>query len=292
MARDYTDAELRRLEAEVGREMSSWNNAASLGTPGGVPADYRLAAEQLGLHSPGMGQPISLRMIENLRAACERHRQTANGTSVLDAWKKDRPKSARYMRPKCRATPDGGGGAPLQRPTSAPSGRHRAKTERWRESGMTRWPKESDKIHHTSDPSDGDPLRRGCPKQPDWTGELWTRSLRRPGVEIQDAAYYDVAQRGMRELHEEWQEPAPSPRRPLSARAGYSPRGLVPYSGSTAIGRAALPRRYNPREWVERPVATGKMSLNHFDGQRYKFSQEGRGLEWDEYLRMVNTTNV
>jgi len=250
---------------------------------------YQLAAEQLAQMGFGQGDMISLQQVEALRLA----------PPNMDWRKKARPKSASYMRPRCRLTPDGGGGAPLTRPTSAPVGRRPApKTERWRESGLTRWPKESAKTHHRSDPSDGDPLKRGPAKQPHCTGELWTRSLRRPGLEIQDPTFQDAAQRGVREMHEEWQEPRPMPafpsRRPHSARAGSSQRGIcrtgpaVPYSGSTAIGEASLPRKHNVKDWIERPVATGTMSLTHHAGQRYTWDQKPRPLEWKEYLKSMD----
>jgi len=247
------------------------------------------AAEYLGLQTPGdpsQNDHINMAAVEALRQMYEISRSGARD------WHNPRPKSARYMAPRCRMTPDGGGGAPLQRPCSAPAGRRPAKTERWRESGMRRWPKESDKTQHTSDPSDGDPLRRRpVEPQPNWTGELWTRSLRRPGMEIQDPAYHDVGQRGIREIQEEWQAPRPQPKRPQSAREGNSfARSAMraPYGGSTATGKVALPRRHNMQAWVERPVATGKMSLKHHHGARYTFSQEPRGLEWNEYVKNLN----
>lgn len=263
-----------------------------------VPPTCQLAADYLGLRTPGhpgnSGGPlqndkISLDAVECLRQMFESSR-AGNGAPTLVDWRHPpRPKSARYMRPRCRVTPEGGGGAPLQRPSSAPAGRRAAKTERWRESGMTRWPKESDKTPHPTDTSDGDPLRRRmCSEQPNWNGELWKRSLRRHGMEIQDPAYHDVAQRGARDLHEEWQDvPRPPPRRPMSARAGSS-RVPVPYCGSTTIGKVALPRKHNIKAWVERPVSTGIMSMKHFDGQRYSFRQEPRFIEWEEYVRTLN----
>lgn len=228
---------------------------------------------------------------EYLDALAQDYLSYAPGFPLQDWRKPPRPKSASYMRPMCRVSPDGSGGAPLQRPSSAPSGRHRSKTERWRESGMRRWPKEADKISHTrtmhpGEVPDGDPLRRHIevPQQPDWTGELWVRSLRRPGVEIQDPAYHDVAQRGMRDLHEQWQ--VQTPRRPHSARAGGS-RFTRPYCGATATGKVALPRKHDSKDWVLRPVATGKMSMKHFEGKRYAFNQDPRYLEWEEYVRTI-----
>lgn len=287
--RNHADPDISRMEAELDTPCTM-DLVRSSGVE--MPHQFKLAADYLGLRSPrsGEGHIDDLHQVETIRRMYEQSR-SGHGPNLTDWRRQPRPKSAQYMRPRCRMTPDGGGGAPLQRPSSAPSGRpengRRApKTERWRESGMTRWPKPSEKQKHASDPSDGDPLRRGEPAQPNWNGELWIRSLRRPGVEIQDPAYHDVSQRGMRELHEEWQEPPQSPRRPQSARGMM--RKPVPYGGSTAIGKAALPRRQDQEAWVERPVATGKMALKHFGGQRYAFSQESRCLEWDDYLRNIN----
>lgn len=281
--RDASDLEIQRLEAQL--QQSSFDDFEN--------DKYPFTSDDFGESGYGQGEPISLHAVETLHQALQRA-QSGRSTSVRDWRKAARPKSASYMRPSSRVTPTGGGGAPLNRPSSAPAGRQPPKTERWRESGMTRWPRQSDKMHHASDTSDGDPLRRGPAEQPGWTGELWIRSLRRPGVEIQDPQYHDVAQRGMREMHEEWQAPGPMPpsrRRPHSARGGYSltarGNGQVPYSGSTAIGKVALPRKHDMKNWVERPVATGKMALTHLAGQRYGFSQATRGLIWEEYLRDV-----
>lgn len=108
-------------------------------------------------------------------------------------------------------------------------------------------------------------------------------------MEIQDLAFHDVAQPGMRGLHEEWQG-----RRPHSARQPRSRAPLnitcttVPFSGATSGGKVALPRKKNDKRWVERPVATGKMSLTHMGGQRYEFNTEPRNLEWQEYVRTIN----
>lgn len=216
----------------------------------------------------------------------------APGYPVTDWRKPPRPKSARFMRPRCRVTPDGSGGAPLTRPSSAPAGRRPAKTERYRESGQRRWPTEAKKIRPTVETSDGDPLRRYLPNnQPEWTGELWRRTLRRPGLEIQDPSYHWVAQRGIRDIHEEWQQPRPpQKRRPHSARAGSSSRNAMPYAGGTANWKVALPKsaRKESTELLDKPLSTGKMSLTHFSGRRYTFSQEPRYLEWDEYVHTLD----
>lgn len=287
--RDEADSELQRFEAhldqpDVPAASSSLANVIELGN---VPPAYQAAAEFLGgLLTPpqsSQGDKMSMHAVEALRQMCEVARSGRGSSLGGTEWRKPpRPRSARYMRTTCRITPDGCGGAPLTRPSSAPAGRRPPKTERWRESGLTRWPKESGKINHTSDPSDGDPLRRRLPQQPNWQGELWIRSLRRPGMDIQDPAYHDMGQRGLRDLHEEWQEPVRhTPRRPQSARAGTS-RRPAPYYGKTTFGKVAIPLPYNPKDWVERPVATGIMSLNHLQGQRYTFNQTPRGLERED----------
>lgn len=288
--RDDVSIDLQKLEAQLDEDRCDLPDISGYVQQPTVPAAYAMAADYLGLSTPGhpsgpmQNDKISLHAVEALRQMIDPSR-SGRGSSQVTDWRStpSRPRSARYMRPRCRLTPEGAGGAPLQRPTSAPAGRAPPKTERWRESGLTRWPKESDKTNHSSDPSDGDPLRRGVPEQPGWQGELWIRSLRRPGLEIQDPAYHDVAQRGMRELHEEWQ----APRRPMSARMGRA-RPTVPYGGKTTTGQVALPRQNKPKAWVERPVATGKMALSHLNGQRYTFSQEPRPLEWEDYLRTIN----
>lgn len=289
--RDDVSIDLQKFEAQLGYDKRDLpeisGNAQQLPA---VPAAHAMAADYLGLpiqghtSSPVQADKISMHAVEALFGMTDLAR-SARGSSQVTDWRStpSRPRSARYMRPRCRVTPEGAGGAPLQRPTSAPAGRVPPKTERWRESGMTRWPKESDKTNHPSDRSDGDPFRRGIPEQPCWQGELWIRSLRRPGVEIQDPAFHDVGQRGMREIHEEWQ----TPRRPMSARMGRG-RPAVPYGGKTTTGSAALPRQNRPKEWVERPVAAGKMALSHLNGQRYTFSQEPRPLEWEDYLKTIN----
>jgi len=286
MAREWEESDNEPLHLEPQAIPHDTHTFENYRETGAVPASYQLAADYLGLSNPGQNDRVSLHAVEALRQMYDEASHAGCGPLLQDWRHPPRPKSARYMRPSHRFTPSGGGGAPLQRPSSAHSGRRPPKTERWRESGATRWPKESSKTRHSSDPSDGDPLRRGNPEQPNWTGELWIRSLRRPGMEIQDPAYHDVAQRGMRELHEEWQG-RPAPRRPQSARARPS-RVKVPYGGSTAVGEVALPRKHDVKDWVERPVSTGKMSLKHFGGQRYTFNQEPRYLVWEEFTTTIN----
>jgi len=99
--------------------------------------------------------------------------------------------------------------------------------------------------------------------QGNWKNELWMRSLRKPGLLLQDPVYATPGAE-IKEMHEEWRSCPP-----------VSPRS-VPYCGSTASGRAALPNENDPSKWVERPVATGKYALDHMDGGRYKFDNTPR----------------
>lgn len=291
------DLESMRLEARLKSASDADSNPSVIQSvdwsahQDGVARRHRVEAESLGFRT---GTSSDQESIASLRQLLEHTRAGRDGMRLEDYNNKmhmhqvlergNRPKKgARYMAPRCRVTPDGAGGAPLSRPSSAPiGGRGRvSKTERWREAGLQRWPKEFDKVQQMSDPSDGDPLRRKGSEQPTWCQELWIRSLRRPGLEIQDLVYDDAGQRGVRELHEEWTR-----MRPVSARSIQET--VVPYSGSTSRAHAAMPQKKNARAWVERPVSTGKVSLQHMGGKRYAFNKEPRYLEWNEYLQLVN----
>jgi hypothetical protein len=137
----------------------------------------------------------------------------------------------------------------------------------WREAGSLRWPPVSEGEKLGDKQSDSVPFRRFVPyMQPNWKGELWMRSLRKPGVLIQDPIYAEMGA-GMKELHEEWRSCTPTISRE------------VPFSGATASGRAALPSRHDVSSWVERPVATGKYALKHMEGKRYQFSNKPRFYE-------------
>lgn len=198
----------------------------------------------------------------------------------------DRPKSAVYVPRRCREHRPGAGGSPLptarrrgsgrQRPSSArvagglggptPPGTAGAsgalKTERWREAGEMRWPVPVEVTR--GDQQDVVPFRQTIDySQGNWKNELWMRSLRKPGLILQDPIYATPGAE-IREMHEEWRGCPP-----------VSPRS-VPFCGSTASGRAALPGENDPMRWVERPVATGKYAVNHMDGSRYKFDNTPR----------------
>eukprot|EP00928_Gymnodinium_smaydae_P046357 TRINITY_DN3087_c0_g2_i1.p1 TRINITY_DN3087_c0_g2~~TRINITY_DN3087_c0_g2_i1.p1 ORF type:complete len:296 (-),score=43.54 TRINITY_DN3087_c0_g2_i1:148-1035(-) len=187
--------------------------------------------------------------------------------------------TAGYMRRKCRATRPGSGGAPLcparppcdppaagrtprPRPMSAPSSTTRStKTEQWRETGQIRWPK-VDGGERLPEKEDVVPFRRFVPNQQSYFGNtLWLSSLREPGVALQDPLYANIGGT-LKEISDEWRD--------------VPPYKAIPYSGSTTIGRAAMPRDVDPKKWIERPVATGKYALDHHDGTRYAWDATPR----------------
>lgn len=182
-----------------------------------------------------------------------------------------RPSSASYTPRRCRATKPGSGGEPQgaapgtrRRPMSAPMGGR--KTERWRETGTPRWPfpSESDVAMR----EEALPYRKAHNPQPHWMSECWLRSLRRPGLDLEDPFFGNLGNPEMRELHEQWRGLGP-PTQQLGA-----------YSGFTTSGPVALRREPDPRAWIERPVAVGIVSLEHMNGSRYAFQNQGSKEVW------------
>mmetsp|Transcript_47226 Transcript_47226/g.85139 ORF Transcript_47226/g.85139 Transcript_47226/m.85139 type:complete len:255 (+) Transcript_47226:76-840(+) len=220
----------------------------------------------------------------------------ATAIEFLEAFelaKPARPKSATYMRrwkerepfasspPASTAYREEWPLAPIPSPrqprasSRRPSSAHQTaglrrpsctKTERWRELGVVRWPPVVDGQEHQRPVADNNSFTRYWPEmqQPEWHGEVWTRSLRKPGVLLQHPAFAAHVT-GLSQLHKDWR----SYGMPLTAREW-------PYCGSTPSGRMAINRPHNDRHWVERPVATGKYALNHMDGARYLFDQTPR----------------
>ncbi|CAJ1403749.1 unnamed protein product [Effrenium voratum] len=150
------------------------------------------------------------------------------------------------------------------RPHSAPRRSYfgETKTERWREAGAIRWPAVSTGPDLYQGP-DIVPMRRYCNNMQDWSGELWARSLRKPGVFLQHPTFADC-NISAKELHEQWGDVLP-----VSAR-------LWPYSGATSSGPSTLPSHVDMKDWVERPVAAGKYSLKHMHGHRYQWDATPR----------------
>ncbi|CAK9044556.1 unnamed protein product [Durusdinium trenchii] len=155
------------------------------------------------------------------------------------------PRTARYLRPVATC---GRGG----RAASAPGGARAVTLPQATERGSKRRDDLSGSIRMEVPAL---PLREGKNLQ-NWQGELWRRSLRRPGLPLKDPIFAETSI-GAKELHEEWSDLSPA-----------QPRQW-PFSGATASGAAARASPRDPHRWVERPVACGKYSLQHFSGNRY-----------------------
>lgn len=220
--------------------------------------------------------PVGTLMAER---AEQRAAQKAQNYPVEEAPARGkRPKSACYVPSRSRETMPGGGGAPMsrqpfagaapnaasRRPMSARS--HcttRPKVEQFRETGQLRWPPVASGGERIN-MQDGEPLRRYMEQaQENWKNELWMRSLRKPGVFMNDPVYSAMGG-PIKDLHEEWADVVPID------------RAAVPYSGSTASGHMAIPRQKDDRKWVERPVAHGKMAVDHMGGIRYRWDHNPR----------------
>lgn len=136
------------------------------------------------------------------------------------------------------------------------------KTERWRESGTLRWPPIAE-----GEPAvervEVTPLRQASKEPQTWQGEPWTRSLRKPGLFLQDPIFAESSI-GAKELHEEWGNVTPMSRREW------------PYSGFTTSGSCALPSPREATKWVEKPVASGRYALQHMGGTRYQWDTKPR----------------
>ena len=105
------------------------------------------------------------------------------------------------------------------------------------------------------------PVRQYNKNPQNWQVELWTRSLRKPGVLLQHPTFAAVSI-GAKELHEQWGHVMPLSRRQW------------PFSGSTVPGRSGP--EADAKSWIERPVATGKYALDHMGGTRYKWNMSPR----------------
>eukprot|EP00434_Breviolum_minutum_P022087 symbB.v1.2.019500.t1/scaffold1595.1/size109920/9 len=179
------------------------------------------------------------------------------------------PRSARYLRPVSRATtaPGRARGRVPELPSAKateelPADLQPPKTERWREWGQQRWPPVAEGQLPAAS-VEVKPLRQASKDMQNWQGELWSRSLRKPGLFLQDPIFAQ-SNISAKELHEEWGDVTPMSRREW------------PYSGSTISGSCALPASQNLTRWVERPVACGRYALKHMDGTRYQWDTKPR----------------
>mmetsp|Transcript_73393 Transcript_73393/g.174877 ORF Transcript_73393/g.174877 Transcript_73393/m.174877 type:complete len:326 (+) Transcript_73393:117-1094(+) len=191
---------------------------------------------------------------------------------VEEAEQRSRPRTASYTANKCRPTRPGSGGSPRtpQRPKSAPA--HRVKTERWRETGAVRWPVPA-MVPAPQMPEEKDrmPFRLLLPHAPNtpWQEALWARSLRCHTVQLEDQIFANFGPYGLRELHED--------ARKLAASGVSSSQ--QPFGGATTGSRLAVRQSADMKDWVERPVSTGKLAQDHkYGGQRYVFNETPRKI--------------
>lgn len=132
------------------------------------------------------------------------------------------------------------------------------KTEKWRERGVERWPasavdelgKRPTQFRKSQEVV---PLQRMADEegQPNIHSELWTRSLRTPGLSIQE------------HVGPQNQNAFTSAVKCMFNEQGYG------WTGKTNLGKKKI--LTNPAAWVERPVAVGKYSPDHMGGSRYGF---------------------
>eukprot|EP00927_Polykrikos_kofoidii_P078693 TRINITY_DN75504_c0_g1_i1.p1 TRINITY_DN75504_c0_g1~~TRINITY_DN75504_c0_g1_i1.p1 ORF type:complete len:284 (+),score=36.31 TRINITY_DN75504_c0_g1_i1:67-918(+) len=168
---------------------------------------------------------------------------------------------------------DGPSGADFCGYASAPASPRRegqrSKTERWRERGQDRWPahaheQQKRQPHQFAKAEEVVPLRRTLENpQTNIGGELFTRSLREKTLDVKTIGVHNPTV-------------VSSAVRCLFDREG---RG---YSGKT---NARGPSRRRPgefgphlKEWVEQPVATGRMALDHMCGSRYSMNMSPRDV--------------
>eukprot|EP00931_Biecheleriopsis_adriatica_P049252 TRINITY_DN28488_c0_g1_i1.p1 TRINITY_DN28488_c0_g1~~TRINITY_DN28488_c0_g1_i1.p1 ORF type:complete len:263 (-),score=25.66 TRINITY_DN28488_c0_g1_i1:115-903(-) len=220
----------------------------------GTPEAPQLAPLKLGSIAKGVVDAIAS------GRKCNSSRDPRQASKSLKA--SPRVKGARYSSwnksedPSAASRPSMSARATPRRAAKSVGPTH---TERWREAGYTRWPQISKGDDGRRSPEHILPARLGYESgQPSWHSQLWGGSLRRDGLLLQHPSYANVTA-SVKDLHQQWNRFMP-----MSSREW-------PYSGSTASGRMTLPNPINPKNWVERPVASGKVSLEHLGGARYKW---------------------
>lgn len=141
------------------------------------------------------------------------------------------------------------------------------KTEKWREKGVDRWPNTA-ATEIMRQPRQFVKAEEVVPVQRMTTnpqssihGELWTRSLRTKGLEIERVGLHN-------------QNVATSTFAVMFDQDGTG------WSGKTNTQGFRRPRggRYGPniKDWVERPVAQGKYHIDHMGGSRYAMNMTPR----------------
>merc|ERR1719235_2964912 len=137
------------------------------------------------------------------------------------------------------------------------------KTEKWRERGVDRWPPQAHKEMikrptQFSNTQEVVPLQRMAhsEQQPNLNSELWTRSLRMPGLSIHE----HVGAQNQNAFTS-------------AVKCMFTEYG-VGWTGRTNVSRKKIEK--DPKDWVERPVAHGKYGVDHMQGSRYHFNLSPR----------------
>lgn len=140
----------------------------------------------------------------------------------------------------------------------------RAKTERWREKGMQRWPdlavdKGNKTLSFFNKSEEVVSMRRyqDNARQAHVTQELFLRSLRMPSLDMKTI--------GIGDSQKQWCAP--------NITESFSPRGDG-WSGKA--NTHWKPKKSPDTDWIDRPVAVGKYSLDHDKGKRYKMNTQTR----------------
>eukprot|EP00413_Alexandrium_margalefii_P047144 CAMPEP_0204589288 /NCGR_PEP_ID=MMETSP0661-20131031/49113_1 /ASSEMBLY_ACC=CAM_ASM_000606 /TAXON_ID=109239 /ORGANISM="Alexandrium margalefi, Strain AMGDE01CS-322" /LENGTH=237 /DNA_ID=CAMNT_0051599197 /DNA_START=63 /DNA_END=776 /DNA_ORIENTATION=+ len=168
-------------------------------------------------------------------------------------------RTPRYQRPAHSSTSRR---ADEQSVRGGPRDTGRFKTERWREKGPLRWPCQAGELvlrqpcqfHRAEEVV---PLQKVVANsQSNLPGEMWCRSLRQGDLNMHDIGRHNqnVATTAVSEMFD---------------RSGYG------WSGKTNAKRQGRPTP-SMDEWVDRPVAQGKMGLDHMGGSRYSMSNTPR----------------
>jgi hypothetical protein len=137
------------------------------------------------------------------------------------------------------------------------------KTEKWRETGVARWPAKADD-EYSRCPSQFATAQEVVPlqrmdvqdQQPNVHSELWTRSLRTTHLSIHEHV-------GPQNQHAFTS----------AVKCMFNEHG-VGWTGKTNLGRKI--KTLNHKAWVEKPVAVGKYADDHMQGSRYTFDLSPR----------------
>jgi len=132
------------------------------------------------------------------------------------------------------------------------------KTEKWRETGEKRWPPMANeemgkRPTQFAKSQEVVPLQRRADEeqQPNVHSELWTRSLRMPGLHIAE----HVGPQNQNAFTS-------------AVKCMFNEQG-VGWTGKTNLSRRKP--KIDPSAWVEKPVAVGKYGAEHMQGSRYHF---------------------